>query len=80
MECLRQVDAAQLIKLQSEFFGKILAFPFVPTVDGKFLNDVPSHIIANGQARRTELLIGTLEDEGESFFIFSLTRRLSAHS
>jgi hypothetical protein len=24
-------------------------------------------MVANGQAKRTELLIGTLEDEGESF-------------
>jgi carboxylesterase type B len=60
------VDAAQLISLQQQLFGKILAFPFVATVDGKFLPDFPSHIIANKQAKRTELLMGTVEDEGGS--------------
>jgi carboxylesterase type B len=47
-------------------------------VDGKFLTDFPSRMVANGQAKRTELLIGTLEDEGESF-TFSILQKASAH-
>lgn len=42
----------------------MLEFAFIPTIDGKFVKDFPANVINNGDAKRTDLMIGTVQDEG----------------
>jgi acetylcholinesterase len=65
VECLRSKDPLSLTELQwSLTEGKLLEFGFKPTIDGKFIDDFPSNIINSGKAKRADLMIGSVENEG----------------
>jgi len=70
MECLRNVEPSTITRLQWRFYKKMLVFPFVVTVDGNFLPDFPSHLLLNGDAKRTEVIMGTVQDEGSYFLLY----------
>nr|ACL27227.1 acetylcholinesterase 2 [Orchesella villosa] len=70
IECLRDVDAETLTHLQWKVYKGLLDFPFSPTVDGYFLTDHPDNVLKKGNAKRAELVLGTVRDEGTYFIIY----------
>ena len=51
----------------------ILAMPFVPITDGKFLPDNPLRLLQAGKLKKTEVLLGANSHEGSYFLIYFLT-------
>jgi len=70
MECLRTVDPSEITRLQWRFYNKMLVFPFVVTVDGTFLPDFPRKLLLSGEAKKTEVIMGTVQDEGSYFVLY----------
>ncbi|XP_014663287.1 PREDICTED: cholinesterase-like [Priapulus caudatus] len=62
MDCLRQVNASELMMAQKYIEN------WSPTVDGKFLPNMPLDLLTSGQyAKDVQLIIGTTKDEGIAF-------------
>lgn len=51
----------------------ICEFPFVPVVDGAFLDEKPKDSLAHGRFKKTEILTGSNTEEGFYFIIYYLT-------
>lgn len=64
MECLRNADVNKLVTNQWKNYKHMTDFPFAPVVDGTFLPDHPQTLLMGGKAKRADLLLGTVEDEG----------------
>lgn len=77
MECLRNVEPSEITRLQWRFYTRMLVFPFVVTVDGTFLPDFPSKILLNGEAKKTEVIMGTVQDEGSYFVLYQYLEQIS---
>lgn len=69
MNCMRYTDARNISRNQMMGLSEAI-FPWVPTVDGTFLNDTPVNLLKNGNFSDKEILAGSTRDEGT---IFSLT-------
>lgn len=68
MECMRSVEARNLSLTQWNSYWGILGFPSAPTVDGVFLPKHPNEMLKDGGFPKAEILVGTNQDEGLSFF------------
>ena len=51
----------------------ILAMPFLPITDGKFLPENPLRLLQAGNLKKTEVLLGANSHEGSYFLIYFLT-------
>lgn len=75
LECLRGRDAKQLVNNEWNNLG-ICEFPFVPVVDGSFLDESPQRAMATGRFKKTDILTGSNTEEGYYFIIYYLTELL----
>uniref|UniRef100_U5EXG0 Carboxylic ester hydrolase n=1 Tax=Corethrella appendiculata TaxID=1370023 RepID=U5EXG0_9DIPT len=75
VECLRLKDAKELVENEWGTLG-ICEFPFVPVVDGAFLDETPQRSLASGRFKKTDILTGSNTEEGYYFIIYYLTELL----
>uniref|UniRef100_A0A182VR59 Acetylcholinesterase n=1 Tax=Anopheles minimus TaxID=112268 RepID=A0A182VR59_9DIPT len=75
VECLRGKDPHVLVNNEWGTLG-ICEFPFVPVVDGAFLDETPQRSLASGRFKKTEILTGSNTEEGYYFIIYYLTELL----
>ncbi|CRK91881.1 CLUMA_CG005501, isoform A [Clunio marinus] len=74
-DCLREKDAKVLVDNEWGTLG-ICEFPFVPVVDGAFLDETPQRSLASGRFKKTDILTGSNSEEGYYFIIYYLTELL----
>ena len=72
IDCLRRTDPWVLVSNESGNFG-VVEFPFVPIIDGTFLDELPEVSLANKNFKKTRLLLGSNTEEGTYFIIYYLT-------
>ena len=70
--CLKAVNASDLVINEWGTLG-ICEFPFVPVLDGSFVDELPEVALKNGHFKHTPLLLGSNADEGNYFIIYYLT-------
>jgi acetylcholinesterase len=75
VECLREKDAKVLVDNEWGTLG-ICEFPFIPVVDGAFLDETPQRSMATGRFKKTDILTGSNTEEGYYFIIYYLTELL----
>lgn len=59
--------------LQAFSFSGICEFPFVPIIDGAFLDESPARALANKNFKKTNILMGSNTEEGYYFIMYYLT-------
>ena len=65
LDCLRRKSGVEIVEFQSSVADNQLNFfPFVPTVDGNFLDDSPKKLLESGQLRNVSVVIGSNANEG----------------
>ncbi|XP_054168668.1 acetylcholinesterase-like [Oppia nitens] len=72
IDCLRNTDPWELVSNQPGGLG-VVEFPFVPVIDGTFLDELPEVSLANKDFKKTKLLLGSNTEEGTYFIIYYLT-------
>lgn len=73
MDCLREKNASDVIKtLDTTSVLELIEFPFVPVVDGLFLNRTPSEYISQGDFKKCPTIAGSNRDEGSYFLLYGL--------
>ncbi|CAL4109495.1 unnamed protein product, partial [Meganyctiphanes norvegica] len=70
IKCLREQDGTDLVS--NEPAMPICDFPFVPIVDGAFLDDLPTKSLAKGNFKKTNILMGSNTEEGNWFIVYYL--------
>lgn len=75
VECLRERDATELVDNEWGTLG-LCEFPFVPVVDGVFLDETPTRSLATGRFKKTDILTGSNTEEGYYFIMYYLTELL----
>lgn len=63
LDCLRALPFAEL----NAALNGTSASPWAPMLDGDFIADYPTNLLAAGQFPRIPILIGTNQDEGAAF-------------
>lgn len=71
-DCLRGKDSKSLVYKEWGTLG-ICEFPFVPVVDGAFLDETPQKSLAHGRFKKADILTGSNTEEGYYFIIYYLT-------
>ncbi|GAA5885699.1 hypothetical protein JCM6882_007533 [Rhodosporidiobolus microsporus] len=66
LSCLRGATVAQILAGQSQVRTSG-GFPYGPVIDGDFLTDVPSKLLADGKFAQIPMIVGTQLDEGPEF-------------
>ncbi|XP_076040258.1 acetylcholinesterase-like [Oratosquilla oratoria] len=74
MDCMRDVDAANISIQQWNSYTGILQFPSAPTIEGVFLPDDPIEMLKRGDFKKTEILIGSNQDEGTYFILYDFIK------
>lgn len=69
--CLRKVNTSELVAKEWGTLG-ICEFPFVPVLDGSFLDELPTTAVKNFHFKQTPLLLGSNLNEGNYFIIYYL--------
>ncbi|CAB0008422.1 unnamed protein product [Nesidiocoris tenuis] len=72
IDCLRKANATDLVQNEWGTLG-ICEFPFVPIVDGAFVDDLPQRNLANKNFKKTSIIMGSNSEEGYYFIIYYLT-------
>ncbi|XP_050460958.1 acetylcholinesterase-like [Cataglyphis hispanica] len=72
IDCLLTKDAEELVKNEWGTLG-ICEFPFVPVIDGAFLDETPQRSLATSSFKKTNILMGSNTEEGFYFIIYYLT-------
>lgn len=75
IQCLRQKNATLLVN--QEWAGVtvgICEFPFVPIIDGSFLDETPQTALNAKNFKKTNILLGANRDEGFYFILYYLGR------
>ncbi|XP_044730574.1 acetylcholinesterase-like [Chrysoperla carnea] len=72
IECLRNKDPIELVNNEWGTLG-ICEFPFVPVIDGSFLDETPQKSLALKNFKKTSILMGSNSEEGYYFMIYYLT-------
>lgn len=70
IECLRTVNATELVR--NEPSSGICDFPFVPIIDGAFLDELPSKSLRNNNFKKTNIMMGSNSEEGYWFIMYFL--------
>jgi len=71
MECLRKTDPLNLVFNETGNYG-VVEFPFVPIVDGSFLDESPEVSLKTKNFKKTKLLTGSCKEEGTYWLIYHL--------
>ncbi|XP_059081080.1 acetylcholinesterase-like isoform X2 [Tigriopus californicus] len=73
IECLRQKNATEMVNKEWDgiVFG-ICEFPFVPIIDGSFLDETPQTAVDSENFKKTNILMGTNQDEAFFFIMYYL--------
>ncbi len=74
IECLRVKDAKEMVNKEWDgiVFG-IAEFPFVPIIDGSFLDESPQTAMDTLNFKKTNVLMGANAEEGHYFIMYYLT-------
>lgn len=72
IECLRKKDPTELVNNEWGTLG-ICEFPFVPVIDGAFLDEHPVRAMSNKNFKKTNILMGSNTEEGYYWIIYYLT-------
>ncbi|KAJ8961186.1 hypothetical protein NQ318_008869 [Aromia moschata] len=72
IDCLKKKDPVELVNNEWGTLG-ICEFPFVPVIDGAFLDEHPMRALANKNFKKTNILMGSNTEEGYYFIIYYLT-------
>jgi len=74
IECLRSKNATDLVnsEWQGIAFG-CAEFPFVPVIDGAFLDETPQKSLDTKNFKKTNVMMGANKDEGVFFIMYYLT-------
>ncbi|XP_020287286.1 acetylcholinesterase-like isoform X2 [Pseudomyrmex gracilis] len=72
IDCLLTKDAEELVKNEWGTLG-ICEFPFVPVIDGAFLDESPQRSLATTSFKKANILMGSNTEEGFYFIIYYLT-------
>jgi carboxylesterase type B len=64
LRCLHQKSSDEIVNSQSKTIEAPTIYPFVPTVDGKFVQNHPNNLLSSGQFQNIPVLIGSTENEG----------------
>lgn len=72
---MRERDAKELVENEWGTLG-VCEFPFVPVVDGVFLDETPQRSLATGRFKKTDILTGSNTEEGYYFIMYYLTELL----
>nr|CAD7426421.1 unnamed protein product [Timema monikensis] len=72
IECLRTKNATDLVYNEWGTLG-ICEFPFVPLIDGAFLDETPHKSLAAKNFKKTNILMGSNTEEGYYFILYYLT-------
>ncbi|XP_076648871.1 acetylcholinesterase [Halictus rubicundus] len=72
IDCLLAQDALDLVKNEWGTLG-ICEFPFVPVIDGAFLDETPQQSLATSSFKKANIMMGSNSEEGFYFIIYYLT-------
>ncbi|XP_029672946.1 acetylcholinesterase-like [Formica exsecta] len=72
IDCLLTKDAEELVKNEWGTLG-ICEFPFVPVIDGAFLDETPQRSLVTSSFKKANILMGSNTEEGFYFIIYYLT-------
>lgn len=72
IECLRKKSADELVNNEWGTLG-ICEFPFVPIIDGSYLDEMPIRSLAHQNFKKTNILLGSNTEEGYYFILYYLT-------
>lgn len=74
IECLRSKDSTDLVNREWDgiVFG-CAEFPFVPIIDGSFLDETPQKSLDTKNFKKTNIMMGANKDEGVFFIMYYLT-------
>lgn len=72
IDCLRVKDPIELVKNEWGTLG-ICEFPFVPVIDGAFLDETPQRSLATSSFKKANIMMGSNTEEGFYFIIYYLT-------
>ncbi|XP_076311232.1 acetylcholinesterase-like isoform X1 [Tachypleus tridentatus] len=72
VNCLRNVDPMDLVMNESGSMG-VIDFPFVPVVDGAFIDEHPTVSLVTKNFKKTNILMGSNSEEGTYWIIYYLT-------
>ena len=67
------MNATDLVSKEWGTLG-ICEFPFVPVLDGAFLDEMPEDALRNGHFKHAPILLGSNKDEGNYFILYYLTQ------
>ncbi|XP_062275007.1 acetylcholinesterase-like [Scomber scombrus] len=72
--CLQKADARKIASKQYDILKKptLLAFPFLPHVDGDFLPDEIEVLLQTGKLPKKDVLFGLNKDEGTYFLVYGM--------
>uniref|UniRef100_A0A0P4WKV8 Carboxylic ester hydrolase n=1 Tax=Scylla olivacea TaxID=85551 RepID=A0A0P4WKV8_SCYOL len=71
IDCLRKTNATTLVN--NEPSSGICDFPFVPIIDGAFLDERPISSLRNNNFKKTNIMMGSNTEEGYWFIMYFLT-------
>jgi acetylcholinesterase len=72
MECLLRTDPMDLMSNETGNGYGVIDFPFVPVVDGSFLDEMPLVSLQTKNFKKTQLLVGSDRDEATYFIVYRL--------
>ncbi|XP_057331587.1 acetylcholinesterase-like [Microplitis mediator] len=72
IDCLVTIDPLDLVNNEWGTLG-ICEFPFVPVIDGAFLDETPQQSLATASFKKANILMGSNTEEGFYFIIYYLT-------
>ncbi len=79
VSCLRSIPPQRLVETQWVSRG-IMQFPFLPVIDGAFLDDTPDMILARKTFKKCPILLGSNANEATFFLIYELSDFLTRES
>lgn len=74
IDCLRTKNSTDLVNREWDgiVFG-VAEFPFVPIIDGSFLDESPQKSLETKNFKKTNVMMGANKDEGVFFIMYYLT-------
>ena len=72
IDCLSAADPVELVNNEWGTLG-ICEFPFVPVIDGSFLDETPARSMITASFKKANILMGSNTEEGFYFIIYYLT-------
>ncbi|XP_014229770.1 acetylcholinesterase-like isoform X2 [Trichogramma pretiosum] len=72
INCLITKDPVELVNSEWGTLG-ICEFPFVPVIDGSFLDETPARSMSSESFKKANILMGSNTEEGFYFIIYYLT-------